>query len=98
MLRVENVATPLTAATAVVPPSVAAPGLGPIATGVGEGGGVTVVPAASWTVTVIAGLIATPMVVLLGWTVNASLLAAPTVTLKAVLLAPVSPVAAAVSV
>ena len=57
MLRLLNVATPLTAATVVVPLSVPLPGLLPIATVTDALLVVTVLPNASTTPTVSAGLI-----------------------------------------
>ena len=53
---------------------------------------VTTLPRESSTLTVIAGEMA-PATSLEGWTVNASLFAAPTVTLKGVVMAPVRVVA-----
>src|SRR5437660_1463266 len=97
MLSVENVATPLTAAMTRVPPSVLAPALFPIETVMLLVAVGTVLPAASCTATVTAGLIATPFVVLAGWTMNPSLLGGPTM-LKALLTVPVRLVAVALSV
>src|SRR5512132_2033936 len=98
MDRLENVATPLTADTVVVPDSVPPPGLVPIATVMLAVELVTVFPDASCTVTCTAGEMLAPAVALLGWTVNASLAAIAGVTLNAVEVAPVSPADAAVSV
>src|SRR3954467_6938383 len=98
MDRLENVATPLTADTVVVPDSVPLPGLVPIATVMLALELVTVFPNASCTVTCTAGLIATPAVAVDGWTVKASLVAAAGVMLNAAEVAPVSPPEAAVSV
>src|SRR5688572_22307527 len=95
--RLENVATPLTAATVVVPESVPPPGLVPIATVMLAVELVTVFPNASCTATCTAGLIAAPAVALVGWTVNASRDAAAGVMLNADEVAPVSGAAAAVS-
>ena len=58
---------------------------------------VTVLPPASCTVTLTAGVIAAPAVAPVGWTLKASLTAAPA-TSKVALVAPVRPVAAALSV
>src|SRR3954468_21212332 len=89
MERLENVATPATAATVVVPDSVPPPGLVPIATVMAALELVTVLPNASCTVTRTAGEIATPAVASDGWTVKASFEAAATEMLKAELLVPV---------
>src|SRR2546427_454408 len=98
MLRSEKVATPLTAATVVVPERVPLAGLVPIATVMLVVAVVTVLPWASWTATCTAGVIAAPAAALLGCTVKASFAAAPTLMLNAVLVAPVRPVADAASV
>src|SRR5512132_2853119 len=90
MDRLENVATPLVAATVVVPDSVPPPGLVPIATVMLAAEPVTVFPNASCTVTCTAGAIATPAVALLGCTVKASLDAAAGLMLNAEEVAPVS--------
>src|SRR5256885_1182911 len=60
MLRFAKVATPLTAATVVVPERVPLAGLVPIATVMLVVAVVTVVPWASWTATCTGGLIAAP--------------------------------------
>src|SRR6185369_9439752 len=62
MDRVENAATPFTAATVVVPDSVPPPGLLPMATVTLAVELVTVLPNASCTATCTAGLIAAPAV------------------------------------
>src|SRR5512139_1533436 len=98
MDRLEKVATPADADTVVVPDSVPPPGLVPIATVMLAVELVTVFPNASCTATCTAGLIATPAVALDGCTVKASREAAAWLMLKAVLLAPVSAVEAALSV
>src|SRR2546427_11587221 len=72
MLRLEKVATPLTAATVVVPARVPLAGLVPIATVMLVVAVVTVLPWASWTVTCTAGVIAAPAAALLGCTVKTS--------------------------
>src|SRR5438034_9162063 len=77
MLRSEKVATPLTAATVVVPERVPLAGLVPIATVMLVVAVVTVLPWASWTATCTAGVIAAPAAVLLGCTVKTSFAAAP---------------------
>src|SRR2546425_970586 len=98
MLRFAKVATPLTAATVVVPlrNHLAASVLFAIVLLVVPP--VSVLPWASWTATCTAGVIAAPAAVLLGCTVKASFAAAPTLMLNALLVAPVRPVADAVSV
>src|SRR6185295_3925153 len=98
MERLENVATPLTAATVVVPDSVPPPGLVPIATVMLAVEPVTVLPNVSSTATCTDGLIATPAVALVGWTTKASREAAAGLMLNPDEVAPVSPAAAAVSV
>src|SRR2546430_1114040 len=85
-LSVEKVATPLTAATVVVPKRVPLAGLVPIATAMLVVAVVTVLPWASWTVTCTAGVIAAPATVLVGCTVKTSFAAAPTPMLNALLL------------
>src|SRR3989440_9108557 len=99
MLRSEKVATPLTAATVVVPERVPLAGLVPMATVMLVVAVVTVLPWASWTVTCTAGVIAAPAAALLGCAVKAPFAAGPTLALmvKALLVAPVSPVAGAIS-
>src|SRR5436189_141736 len=82
MERVENVATPLTAATVVVPDSDPPPGLVPIDTVTIALELVTVLLKASSTVTCTAGAMETPAVALVGCTVKASLDAAAGVMLN----------------
>ncbi len=98
MDNVENVATPLTAATEAVPDSVPPPGLVAMAAVTLPLNPVAVFPWASRAVTCTAGVIVPPAVALLGCTVNTSWLAAPGVMLKPALVAPASPLAAPVSV
>src|SRR5512143_908547 len=98
MLRFENVATPLIAETGLVPESVPPPGLVPIAMAMLFDALVTRLPPASCTSTWTAGVIVAPAVVLVGWTRNPSLLAAPTVMVKGLEVAPVSPAVFAASV
>src|SRR5262245_40776460 len=98
MERLENVATPLDAATVVVPDSVPPPGLVPIATVMLAVELVTVFPNASCTATCTAGEMLTPAVALLGCTVKATRFAAAGLTLNAAEVAPVSGADAAVSV
>jgi hypothetical protein len=71
-VRSENVATPVAAFCVVVPPSVAPPGLFPIAIVIGAVEEVTGFPLASCTLTLTAGVIAAPTAVLLGWAVKPS--------------------------
>src|SRR5213082_2904722 len=78
MLRFAKVATPLTAATVVVPARVPLAGLVPMATVMLGVAVVTVLPWASWTATCTAGAIAAPAAALLGCTVKTSFAAAPT--------------------
>src|SRR4051812_5081885 len=98
MDRLEKLATPLTAATVVVPENVPLPGLVPGATVTLAVELVTVLPNASCTVTCTAGATATPAVALVGWTVKATRVAAAGLMLKALEVAPVSVADAAVSV
>src|SRR3989454_7612547 len=87
MLRLLNVAIPALAPVPVrfdvVPESVPPPGLLPMATvtvGRPPGNDVTLFPKASWTVTLTAGVMMVPAVVLLGCTVKATCAAGPAVT------------------
>src|SRR5262249_57023447 len=89
MDRLENVATPLDAATVVVPDSVPPPGLAPVATVMLAVELVTVLLNASCTVTCTAGAMATPATALVGCTVNASLVAVAGLMLNAAEVAPV---------
>src|SRR5262245_28808214 len=98
MDRLENVATPFTAGTVGVPDSAPPPGLVPIATVTFADELVTVLPNASCTITCTAGAMDTPATAFVGWTVKASRLAAAGLRVKVAEVAPVSPVAAAVSV
>src|SRR5512146_285000 len=97
MDRLENVATPLTAETIAVPDSVPPPGFVPMATEMLAVELVTVLPNASCTVTC-TGAMDTPATVFVGWTVNASLLAAAKLMANADEVAPASGEDAAVSV
>src|SRR3954464_1209235 len=90
MERLENVATPLTAATVAVPDSVPPLGLKPMATVMLAAELVTTFPNESCTATCTAGLIAVPAVVLVGCTVKASREAPAGAMLKAAEVAPVS--------
>src|SRR5712691_11690028 len=98
MLRVENVATPATAATEAVPDRVPPLGLAPIAAVTLPVNPVAVLPWASRAVTCTAGGIVAPAVVLVGCTLNTSWLAVPAATLNPALVPELSPVAAAESV
>src|SRR5205809_767302 len=98
MLRSEKVATPLTAATVVVPERVPLAGLVPIATVVLVVAVVTLLPWASWTATCTAGVIAAPAAALLGCTVKTSFAAAPAPLLSSLLRRSAGLVADAVSV
>src|SRR6058998_2503948 len=89
MLKLENVATPLTAATLIVPDSVALPGFAPSATVTVPVKSVATLPWASR---------AAPAAPFGGCTVNASCVAAAADTVKGLLVALVGPEAAAVSV
>src|SRR5204863_7825971 len=98
MLRFAKLATPLTAATVVVPARVPLAELLPIASEMLVVAVVTVLPWASWTATCIAGVIAAPAAALLGCTVKTTFAPAPEIMLNALLVALVRPVAAAVNV
>ena len=94
--RLLKVATPPAALTGFVPLSVPPPpGLVPKAMLMEAELPVTVLPKASWIVTV--GLMLTPATVLLGCVVNTSLFAVPGVIVNGLLVAPVRPLLAAVS-
>src|SRR5437868_6225778 len=98
MDRMEKVATPVAAATVVVPDSVPLPGLVPMAMVMLAVELVTVLLNASCTVTCTAGAMATPATALAGWTVNASLAAAAGLMLNVADTVPASGAEAAVSV
>src|SRR6266699_2321208 len=91
MLKVENVATPPTAATGPPPVSVPPPGFVPIARVTFPVNVVAVCPSASCAVTFTAGVIAAPAVVLLGGTVNTRWVGVTVVTLKNALFTPERP-------
>ncbi len=93
MLRLENVATPATAATVVVPERVPPPGFVAIATVTFPANAVAVLPCPSSAVNRTAGVIAAPAVALLGCTVKARCVAVPGVMLNAALV-PVARLAA----
>src|SRR5688572_22104788 len=90
MERLENVATPVTAATVLVPDSVPPPGLAPMATVMLAVELVTVLLNWSCTVTRTAGAMDTPATAFVGWTVNASFVAAASLLLSADEVVPVS--------
>src|SRR2546425_1076020 len=98
MLRFAKVATPLTAATVGVPARVPLAGLVPIATVMLVVAVVTVFPWASWTAIGRAGCRARAEVSVVAVSLKKSCAAAPTLMLNALLVAPVRPVADAVSV
>src|SRR5439155_20842890 len=93
-----KLATPFTAATVVVPPSVLPPGLAPsdIVTSPVKPG--TRFPAGSSALTWTAGLIAAPATVVDGWTLNASWLAVPGAMTNGALVRGRGPLALAVGV
>src|SRR5947208_426242 len=98
MLTFAKVATPLTAATVVVPARVPLAGLVPIATVMLVVAAVTVLPWASWTATCTAGVRAAEARVGQGCTVKTRFAAATELMLNALLVALVRLVADAVSV
>src|SRR5512146_3599954 len=91
MDRLENVATPFTADTVVVPDSVPPPGLVPIATVMLALDVVTRLPVPSSTSTWTAGENATPATALVGWVANASRTAPPGWTSNGALSTDVNP-------
>ena len=95
--RPENVATPATAFTVFVPLKVPEEGFVPIAR-VTEAVEFTRLLFASRISTLTSGVIAEPEAVFEGWTLKASLFAAPAEMLKELLVSPVRPLAEAVSV
>src|SRR5437879_12499123 len=97
MLRFAKVATPLTAATVVVPARTPLAGLVPIATVMLVLAVVTLLPWASWTATCTPGVIAAPAAALLGCTVKTTFAAAPAPMLTALLVAALTAAAAALS-
>src|SRR6266576_3394292 len=97
MLKFENVATPLTAFTLVVPDSVPPPGFAPIATVISPVYPVTVFPDASRAVTRTAGIVWLAWVDC-GCVVNARFVAGGAVMLKLALVVPVNPDALAPNV
>src|SRR4051812_45795538 len=98
MERFEKLATPLTAATLVVPDSVPPPGLALMASATVAVELVAVLPNASCTITCTAGAMATPAVALDGWTENATFAGAAWLMVNAVEVVPVSGADAAANV
>ena len=96
--RFANVAPPADALVVVVPDSVPPPGLFPIATVIDAVEEVIVFPKLSCTVAVVGPGIAVPAIAFPGWVVNAICEADPAAILNVLLVAPVNPVADAVSV
>src|SRR2546428_9554707 len=96
MLSVEKVATPFTAVTVVVPDNAPLAGLEPITTVMLFVALVTVLPRLSCTATWTAGAIAVFDRASLGCTTNLRRVGVPVMMLKGTLVAPVSPVEAAV--
>src|SRR6266481_4993266 len=96
MLKSAKVATPLALVSwGVVPDSVPVAGLVPIAMATDAPG--TRFAKASFTVTATAGVMCNPVVVVVGWTVNAAVAGAAAVMSNAVLSSPGVPVTAACS-
>src|ERR1043166_7434198 len=98
MLRSEKVATPATAGTVLVPDNEPPPGFVPIAMLTLLEKLVTVFPCASWAVTLMAGVMAAPAVVVLGCTAKTSFVAAAGMMSKAELVMVGRPVVLAFSV
>src|SRR5437762_11103787 len=98
MLTPGNVATPATAATVVVPERVPLPGFAPSATVTLSVRPVAVFSCRSSAVAFIAGVLAAPATVLLGWTLKLSCVAAPAVMLNGVEVVPLRLPLLAVSV
>src|SRR5256712_5125395 len=98
MLKLENVATPLTAATLVVPDTVAPPGFTPSATVTVPVKPVATLPWASCAVTCTAGVSVAPAAAFVGCAVKASWVAAPAVTVTRAVWVAVTPAIAAVTV
>src|SRR6266702_3882279 len=98
MLRLEKVATPLTAATVVVPETVPPAGFVPIATVTLPVNPGTVLLMASSAATSTGGATCAPAVAVVGCIVKASCVAAPGLMSNGALVAPPSPVAVADSV
>ena len=94
----ENVATPATAFSVVVPDNVPPPGFAPKPNVTAPVKFVTVLPCASFAITAIAGAMPAPAVVVPGDVVNWSVAGAAAVTANVALVTVVKPLAAAVSV
>src|SRR5437870_1372175 len=97
ILRSKNVATPLTAATGLVPLSVPPPGLAPSAKVTSPVKPVATLPRASSARTFTAGLIWRPAIVVLGGVPNTSCVAVPAVIVKELLVVELNPAAVAAS-
>src|SRR6266536_4988346 len=97
MLKLRKAATPATALTVVVPTSVPAAGLVPIATVTAPLKDVAVLPSPSRTVTSTRGVMVAPAVALLGCNRNASRVGVPDTTRKKALVTGGKPAAVAVS-
>src|SRR2546429_9840092 len=91
MLTFAKVATPLTAATVVVPARVPLAGLVPMASVMLVVAVVTGLPWASWTATCMAGGFTAPAAALLGCTVKTTFAAGPAPAGPTLLLAPPPP-------
>src|SRR5512142_280873 len=98
MLRLLNVATPATAATLVVPESVPPPGFAAIAIVTVLVNVVTVLPTESRAATCTAGERIVAAVVVTGWDVNTRAMTGPGLIVNVLLVAPASPLEAAVRV
>src|SRR2546425_34567 len=98
MLKLENVATPLTAATLVVPDTVPPAGFTPSATVTVPVKPVATLPWASCAVTCTAGVSVAPAAAFVGCAVKASWVAAPAVTVTRAVWVAVTPAAAAATV
>src|SRR2546429_7120 len=94
-LTFAKVATPLTAATVVVPARIPLAGLVPIASVMLVVAVVTVLPWASWTVTCTPGVFIAPAAALLGCTVKTTFAAGPARAWPALVVAPPPPAALA---
>src|SRR5438552_3430590 len=97
MLNVENVATPLTAFTLVVPASVPPPGFAPSPTVIDPVNQIGGAPGRARAATRTAGIVC-PACVVCGCVVKARFVACGAVMLTLALVVPVSPLALAISV
>src|SRR3989440_134210 len=94
--RPDKLATPPTAACAIVPANVPLLGFVPIASVMFPVNPVAVLPLPSWAVISTAGVIPAPASAFVGWTVKTSAVAVPAVMLNAALVALPAPVAVSV--